>query len=105
MSRMTDSSHSRTTAGILFAVLCVLLVILSGTIQVVHAHESGNITHSDCSLCTTAHLVSLAVAPAAIFIAVKHDAQIVPSLKPVCPRTLSVFEFFTRPPPVAAAVS
>jgi hypothetical protein len=86
-------------------VFCVLLVILSGTVQVVHAHESGNLAHSDCSLCTTAHLVSLAVVPAAIFIAVKHDAQVVASLKPVCPRTLSVFKLFTRPPPVAAAVS
>lgn len=84
---------------------CVLLVILSGTVQVVHAHESGNLAHSDCSLCTTAHLVSLAVVPAAIFIAVKHDAQVVASLKPVCPRTLSVFKLFTRPPPVDAAVS
>jgi len=102
---MTDSSRSRTTAGILFAVLCVLLVILSGTVQVVHAHQSGNLAHSDCSLCTTAHLVSLAVVPAAFLIAVKHDAEIVASLNPVCPRTLSVFELFTRPPPVATAVS
>ena len=54
---------------------CVLLVILGGTIQVVHAHESANLAHSDCSLCTTAHLVSLAVVPAAILIAVKHDIR------------------------------
>jgi hypothetical protein len=92
-------------AGTLIAVFCVLLVMLSGTIQVVHAHESGNLAHSDCSLCTTAHLVSLTVVAAAILIALRHDAQIVASLKPVSPRTLSVFCLFTRPPPVAAAVS
>jgi hypothetical protein len=92
-------------AGTLLAILCVLLVILSGTIQVVHAHDPSSLVHSDCSLCTTAHLVSLAVVSAAILIAVKHDAQIVGSLKPVCPRTLSVFILFTRPPPVVVAAS
>jgi len=102
---MTESSRSRTMAGTILAVFCVLLVILGGTIQVVHAHESANLAHSDCSLCTTAHLVSLAVVPAAILIAVKHDIQVLASLKPVCPRTLSVFELFTRPPPEVAAVS
>lgn len=89
----------------LFAMFCVLLVILSGTVQVVHAHQSGNLAHSDCSLCTTAHLVSFAVVPAAVLIALNHNAEVVASLKPICPRTLSVFELFTRPPPVAIAVS
>ncbi len=105
MLQMTDSSRSKTMAGALVAVFCVLLVILSGTIQVVHAHEPSNLAHSDCSLCTTVHLISLAVVPAAILIVVKHDAQVVASLKPICPRTLSVFKLFTRPPPVAATVS
>jgi hypothetical protein len=105
MLGMTQSSRSRTMAGTLIAVFCVLLVMLSGTIQVAHAHESGHLAHSDCSLCTTAHLVSLAVVPAVILIAIGHGAQIVALLTPVSPRTLSVFRLFTRPPPVAAAAS
>lgn len=38
------------------AVLCVVLAVLAGTVQIVHLHADGTDTHANCSLCAAAHL-------------------------------------------------
>jgi hypothetical protein len=87
---------------ILLALLCVLLVVVAGTVQVAHTHADGTDTHANCSLCAAAHITvhlaqTPAPAPTAAVVAVLE------SLPPaVAPSALSTFALFTRPPPVAA---
>jgi hypothetical protein len=86
---------------VLLALMCVLLVVVAGTVQVAHSHADGEVTHADCSLCVAAHIaVHLAqtpveAPPVALVTALEAEP---PSIMPV---PLSTFALFTRPPPVA----
>jgi hypothetical protein len=86
---------------LVLALLCISLVVACGTIQVVHVHPQGDISHSDCVLCATAHLgVQVANGPVALL----HIAPVVSFLEtfvaPAPTQNLSTFALFTRPPPV-----
>ena len=86
---------------LLLSLLCISLVVACGTIQVVHVHPQGNISHSDCALCATAHIsVQLAETPATLY----HVAPVISAVEmffaPTPTQTISTFALFTRPPPV-----
>jgi hypothetical protein len=90
---------------IFLTLLCVLLVLATGTIQAVHSHPVGDISHADCALCITAHVaVEVAQPPAAIVVSSVVSAVEVfyPS-----PRTKTFFTFalYTRPPPVDSVLA
>lgn len=101
---MGGSSQQQRTGHpwrLLLAILCVVLVVFTGTVQVAHTHADTD-THADCSLCAVAHItVHMAQAPApappVVVVTVLHNLP--PALLPVA---LSTFALFTRPPPVAA---
>jgi hypothetical protein len=86
---------------VLFTLLCVLLVMVAGTVQVAHTHADGADTHADCSLCAAAHITVHMVqtptqAPPVAVVAVSESEPL-----SVLPIALSTFALFTRPPPVA----
>src|SRR5271156_7208275 len=86
---------------LLLALLCISLVVVCGTIQVVHVHPQGDISHSDCALCVTAHLgVQAADGPVTLL----HIAPVISFVEtfvaPTPTQNLSTFALFTRPPPV-----
>jgi hypothetical protein len=87
---------------IFLALVCVLLVVVAGTVQVAHTHADGTVTHADCSLCVAAHIaVPLVQIPApAPPVAVVSALEVEPPS--VLPIALSTFALFTRPPPVGA---
>ncbi|WP_221312609.1 hypothetical protein [Granulicella aggregans] len=99
------SSHKPRRWGVLLGLLCIALVLLGGTLQVAHTHTGGDLSHSDCSLCVTAHVVAqivsnpipvpaeLAVAAAPTFKAAPHPVRV------------SVFALFTRPPPAVSTLA
>jgi hypothetical protein len=99
MGEKVRSARAEPPWRILLALLCVLLVVLLGSVQVVHSHADGNETHADCALCAAAHIsVHPVHAPApAPAIAVLATLESLPPS--VLPSTLSIFAFFTRPPP------
>ena len=84
----------------LLALVCLVLVVLAGTVQVAHTHADGSVTHADCSLCAAAHIAVQAAqspvpAPAvAVFTALEELPL------SVLPAAISTFALFTRPPPV-----
>ena len=86
---------------VLLALVCVLLVVVAGTVQVAHSHADGAVTHADCSLCAAAHIsVNLVQTPVeAPPVAVVTALEAEPPA--VLPIALSTFALFTRPPPVA----
>jgi hypothetical protein len=87
---------------LLLGLLCIGLVLVCGTVQAVHVHPDGNISHSDCPLCAIAH-VSVQIAGQTAspqFTPVVSEVETF--LSPTRSRTLSIFALFTRPPPADA---
>jgi len=83
----------------LLAVVCVLLVVLSGTVQVVHSHLGCPDPHANCSLCVTAHVaVHLTQAQAPVASA-RVVARVMAPQPALLPSGFSAFSHYTRPPP------
>jgi len=84
---------------VFLAALCVLLVVLFGTVQAAHFHADDAATHANCSLCATVHVtVQLAQAPAPAPAA--HVITKAEILRPAeLPSGFCAFSHFTRPPP------
>jgi hypothetical protein len=96
----TDRTSSLLRAAV--AVLCALLVVFAGVVQVTHAHINSMAPHANCSLCVAAHItvhLAQSLAPASIAAAVTRVdvLQIHASAG-----ALSTFALFTRPPPAAS---
>jgi hypothetical protein len=93
-------SKVRSSWRLVLALLCISLVIACGTIQAVHVHPQGDISHSDCPLCAIAH-VSVQVAEPAVLLHVAPIVSVVEAVEtPRLAQALSTFALFTRPPPV-----
>lgn len=101
---MAGESPNRPRAAtwrVLLALLCVLLVAISGVTQVIHAHADGTDTHTNCSMCASAHTsaeVGQTPAPPQVFLVTalvevtQYERLATPFL---------AFALFTRPPPAA----
>jgi hypothetical protein len=90
---------------ILLTLLCIFLVFVCGTIQVVHVHPNDNLSHTDCALCLTAHM-AVQVASPAVTLHISPVVSLVEALSaPARIRDLSTFALFTRPPPVDVVAS
>lgn len=90
---------------LLLAILCVLLVLVSGSIQAVHMHANGDVSHADCSLCVTAHVAQTVAAPVVSlsFIPVIFRVETVATTTRV--RSICVFALYIRPPPADIALA
>ena len=85
--------------------LCVALVVLSGTLSVTHAHAQGDITHADCGLCVAVHMAAQLVSPAPLP-PVARVFTCVEASRPIYrPQAHFASNLFTRPPPVDALLS
>ena len=108
-SRDMFAKHSipkaRSSWPLLVGLLCIALVLLSGTLSVTHVHAQGELTHADCGLCATAHLAAEVVTPAPAPPVAQVFAR-VETARPVSrPRTHVASNLFTRPPPANAPLA
>jgi hypothetical protein len=100
MARHTSNTANQSPWKLLLALLCIALVIACGTIQAIHVHPDGDLSHADCPLCATAHVTVQVVQPP-VTLHVAPVVSLVEAFFPAIPsRTLSNFALFTRPPPV-----
>ncbi|HEY4381569.1 MAG TPA: hypothetical protein VGN01_14560 [Acidobacteriaceae bacterium] len=101
MAENYPGARTRSTWTILLALVCILLVAVMGTVQVVHTHADGTDTHSTCPLCAAAHItVHLVQTPApAPPASVATFLEALP-LSAIA-NAFSTFALFTRPPPLA----
>lgn len=105
MGKYRQKMNAGQWGRILLAVVCVLLVVVFGVVQVAHTHSGGAAAHADCGLCIAAHVsVQVAYAPAAAPPAVVFTA-VEPVPVSVVPPALSTFALFTRPPPAAVVAA
>lgn len=87
---------------ILLALVCVLLVVVAGTVQVAHTHADGAVTHADCSLCVAAHITVHLVQTPAPAPSIRVLTVVEAEPQSIVPIALSTFALFTRPPPAAS---
>jgi hypothetical protein len=84
---------------LLVALACITLIVACGTIQAVHIHANDDVSHTNCSLCVTAH-VAVHVSEPQVMPAVVHVVSYVEAIVPPArSTTLSTFALYTRPPP------
>ena len=89
----------------LVGVVCVLLVVLAGTVQVTHIHTSKDASHSYCSLCVAVHAALHSMgspaqaAPPALFEQSSTAADFRVRQRP------NGFALFIRPPPARVAAA
>ena len=88
---------------ILLSVLCIVLVFASGTIQAVHVHPNGDLSHTDCALCLTAHTAVQVAVPSVTLHVTPVISFVEASVSAVRTPVLSTFALYTRPPPVDVA--
>ena len=86
-------------ARLLLGVLCVLLVLLGGTLAAVHSHPGPDTAHPDCVLCVTAHVVAHVVATPVLLAAAMLVESVPHPVALSAARALAIFALFTRPPP------
>ncbi len=86
----------------ILGIVCLLLIALCATIQVVHTHGLTTDPHPDCALCLVAHA---AVTASAHFVLPAPPEQIteVQVVRTESPRESFVFTFYCRPPPAEPA--
>jgi len=103
--RNGSKSHRQASWRFLLGLLCLALVVLGSTIQVAHTHSNGDLSHNDCPLCATAHVVAQVAdapvpVPAVIVVAdVRVSSPLPQSSRP------AVFALFTRPPPAVSTLA
>jgi len=89
----------------LVGLLCVALVVLSGTISATHTHGHDNSLHDDCGLCAAAHAtVQLATQPPLPILA-RVYTRVETARAVRRPALKLAFDLFTRPPPVSASLA
>ena len=79
--------------------VCIALVFVCGTVQAVHSHSDGNISHADCPLCATAHVGISVVSQPATLQFTPIVSYVEAALPPLRSRSVLAFALFTRPPP------
>ena len=99
MGCLRSNSNARGSWGLLLVLLCIALVVVCGTIQVVHTHPRGD-NRADCALCATAHVVVQISTPPVVLRATTFASMVEVSAPLSRARTLFTFALFTRPPPV-----
>jgi len=98
MGRNDRQTRAEAPWRILLALLCVLLVVVLGSVQVAHTHADGA-NHADCALCAAAHITVHPVHAPAPAPTTSVVAAVGSLSRSVLPSTLSIFALFTRPPP------
>ena len=94
-SRLSPSA--RRPWKVLLALLCIVLVIATATVELTHTHADGE--HADCALCVAAHIVpQIAIAPALIIVFARI-AAVALAARALALAKATIFALFTRPPP------
>jgi hypothetical protein len=93
----------RRKGELLLAVMCVVLVMFAGLIQVTHSHGNDSLSHPDCALCVSAHTTVSPSAPITAPAALTHIARIEVVEQAAGPSCLFIYNYRIRPPPVVPA--
>jgi hypothetical protein len=102
MNRRQLHPKSISRWSLVVGLLCVLLVVLAGTLNVAHGHDRDSVDHADCGLCAAAHVSVQIAATTALVSAPLVKTRVEAFVPEARPRNLARFALFTRPPPSLA---
>jgi hypothetical protein len=97
------TSGPRRKREVLLALLCVVLVVFAGLIQVTHSHGGDSLSHPDCALCVSAHTTVSPSTPITAPAVLTHIARVEVAEPAAGPPCLFSDNFRIRPPPVVPA--
>jgi hypothetical protein len=86
-------------------VICIALVLVSGTLSVTHSHAKAVDEHGTCGLCVSAHMTAHLAAPPPQIVLTQVFIEIESAAPVARPRTAPHFALFSRPPPAATHLS
>jgi len=86
-------------------VLCMALVLISGTLSVTHSHAHAVDEHGTCGLCVSAHMAADLTAPAPQIVLVQVFTELEPAAPVARPQSAPHFALFSRPPPASASLA
>jgi hypothetical protein len=90
---------------LIVGLLCIALVVLSGTISATHTHGRDHSLHEDCGLCVAAH-ATVQLTTFAPLLTLTRVFTRIETARPIRrPSLILAFDLFTRPPPVHALLS
>jgi hypothetical protein len=81
----------------LLALLCIVLVLATATVELTHSHADGE--HAGCALCVVAHAVIQTVTVPALIVLFARIAAVALAARVLILAKATLFAFFTRPPP------
>lgn len=86
-------------------VLCIVLVLVSGTLSVTHSHAKAVDEHGACGLCVSAHMTAHLAAPAPQLILTQVFIELEPATPVARAQATPHFALFSRPPPVSTHIA
>jgi hypothetical protein len=98
MLRSRSNSTALSPWRILLALLCIVLVVATATVELTHSHADGE--HADCALCVTAHVVIQTISAPALLVLFACIAAVAMAARVLILAKATIFDLFTRPPPV-----
>jgi hypothetical protein len=100
MEQMTLRRQSPFALGpwrTLLALLCIVLVMATATVELTHSHADGD--HADCALCVVAHVVIQAATVLALIVLFARISAVALAARVLVLAKATLFAFYTRPPP------
>ena len=102
MKLYTSNLRSASQARKWFAVFCLLLVVVSAAVQVLHLHPAGPGNElKDCAICQIATCIAQTIVLILFFLLLWTTAPLVHSEDPETALFLGSYNLFSRPPPIA----
>jgi hypothetical protein len=98
----TSRHNDRFSPLALLGVVCIALVFMTGLVQVVHSHTSGQPNH-DCSLCISAHQVIQVVSLVTLALSIVPVVAVAAKPARHLPTPVFFFKLACRPPPADSA--
>jgi hypothetical protein len=92
-----SNPDARSTWRILLALLCIVLVMATATVELTHSHADGD--HADCALCVVAHVVIQTVTAPALIAIFARIATVALAARVLILAKAAILDHFTRPPP------
>ena len=82
-------------------IVCIALVLLTGFVQAVHIHPTGQVDREGCSLCNTAHHVVQTVTLVTVAVPIRPVWRLAQDKPIERPRQKFLHKLANRPPPVS----
>jgi hypothetical protein len=86
-------------------VLCIMLVLVSGTLSVTHSHAKAVDEHGTCGLCVSVHMTADLAAPAPQLVLTQVFIELEPATPVARVHAVPHFALFSRPPPASTLLA